>query len=78
MRFRQERILLISCFEEKPYQKSIVDQIVAGSSAKPFFLVWDKVYQKLNSEDDEKWLVRATEPVFEVLVPNLEKNELLR
>ena len=63
---------------EKSAQKAIAGQITAGTSAKPFFLIWDKVYQKLANEAEEKWLIRATEPVFDALVSEIEKSELLR
>ncbi|KAI0262196.1 ARM repeat-containing protein [Gloeopeniophorella convolvens] len=32
-----------------------------ASSAKPSFLVWDKVYQKSTTEEEESWLLRAIE-----------------
>jgi len=31
--------------------------IAVASSTKQSFLLWEKVYQKLSDEDDERWLV---------------------
>lgn len=70
--------MLTPCLQEKSVQKSVIDQALSGSNAKTFFLIWDKVYQKISNEDDEKWLVRATEPAFGVLASNMEKSALLR
>ncbi|KAH9925947.1 ARM repeat-containing protein [Epithele typhae] len=34
---------------------------LAVASPKPSFLLWDKVYQKLNGEEEEMWLLHASE-----------------
>ncbi|THH23082.1 hypothetical protein EUX98_g8100 [Antrodiella citrinella] len=36
-------------------------QSLLSTGAKPAFVLWDKVYQKLNDVEDEEWLLRATE-----------------
>lgn len=47
--------------------------MTAGS--KPSFLLWDKVYQKLNGEDDEKWLLRAAQASLAFFQRELLRNE---
>jgi hypothetical protein len=32
---------------------------IAGTSAKPSFLLWDKVWSKVNDPVEEIWLLRA-------------------
>ncbi|KAI0757516.1 ARM repeat-containing protein [Daedaleopsis nitida] len=39
-------------------------QSIYSASPKPSFLLLDKVYQKLSSEDEEMWLLRAAEAVL--------------
>ncbi|KAH9856756.1 ARM repeat-containing protein [Lenzites betulinus] len=39
-------------------------QTIVAATPKPSFLLWDKVYQKLSGEEEEKWLLRATETVL--------------
>ena len=34
-------------------------ELLLGTSTKPSFVVWDKVYQKLSDADDARWLLRA-------------------
>ncbi|CAL1711997.1 unnamed protein product [Somion occarium] len=36
-------------------------QSLVATGVKPSFLIWDKVYQKLTSADEEVWLLRASE-----------------
>ena len=43
-------------------------EALTGTSTKPSFLVWDKVYQKLSDAEDAKWLLRAAD----LAVPRLE------
>ncbi|KAI0827665.1 ARM repeat-containing protein [Trametes gibbosa] len=50
-------------FEDAISGNSALQTIVAASS-KPSFLLWDKVYQKLSGEEEEKWLLRAIEVVL--------------
>ncbi|KAI0628364.1 ARM repeat-containing protein [Trametes polyzona] len=39
-------------------------QTITAASPKPSFLLWDKVYQKLGGEEEEKWLLRAIQEVL--------------
>ncbi|KAH8103551.1 armadillo-type protein [Cristinia sonorae] len=39
-------------------------QSLLNTGAKPSFVLWDKVYQKLTDADDEVWLLRASERTF--------------
>jgi hypothetical protein len=49
-----------------------------ASTAKPSFLVWDRVYQKIASAEEEKWLLRASEMTLASVQTQLLKNEVLR
>jgi hypothetical protein len=49
-----------------------------SSTAKPSFLVLDRVYQKANSPDEEIWLLRASEAMFSHVHVQLQKSEELR
>ncbi|OJT01635.1 Translational activator GCN1 [Trametes pubescens] len=53
-------------------------QSVAAASPKPSFLLWDKVYQKLNSEEDERWLLRAVEVVLPFFKADILRDETAR
>ena len=50
-------------------------QTLLGSTAKPSFLLWEKVYTKLSSEEDEKWFLRALDEAYKVLAPELKKKD---
>jgi len=54
-----------------------VDALI-GTAAKPSFLMWDKVYQKITDVDDETWLLRAIDLVLDHLSTELAKSEHLR
>lgn len=43
--------------------------------AKPSFLLWDKVYQKLNAVEDETWLLRAAEAALSYFQGELMRSE---
>lgn len=45
--------------------------LLTGSTSKPSFLFWEKVYQKLNTLEEETWLLRALLASLTVL-----KNEM--
>lgn len=47
--------------------------VLMGTSTKPSFLIWDKIYQKLSEPEDALWLLRAAD----LAVPRLE-SELLK
>ncbi|KAI0764358.1 ARM repeat-containing protein [Trametes elegans] len=53
-------------------------QSVTAASPKPSFLLWDKVYQKLSGEDEEIWLLRATEAVLPFFKDEFLRNEHAR
>lgn len=56
----------------------MLGSLVAMSSAKPSFLLWDKVYQKLGDPNEEKWFLRACEAALKHFKTEFGKNELLR
>ncbi|KAF9047662.1 armadillo-type protein [Panaeolus papilionaceus] len=56
---------------------AVISAITTGG-AKQSFLLWDKIYQKVTDEDDERWLLRAAEATLAHFVSELNKNETLR
>ncbi|KAH7908270.1 armadillo-type protein [Hygrophoropsis aurantiaca] len=58
--------------------RNITPELLIGTPAKPSFLLWDKVYQKITESGDEIWLSRAVDLVFDFLRTDIAKNELLR
>ena len=46
-----------------------------GSATKPSFLLWDKVYQKISSVDEEMWLFCALCETFEKLKEELKSEQ---
>ncbi|KAH9915889.1 armadillo-type protein [Fomitopsis serialis] len=50
-------------------------QSMLTAGAKPSFLLWEKVYQKLSSADDERWLLRASEATLAHFSKELLRNE---
>jgi len=46
--------------------------------AKQSFLLWDKVYQKITDEGEEKWLLRAIDACLQYFPTELSKSEALR
>ncbi|KAI5120166.1 hypothetical protein M0805_008433 [Coniferiporia weirii] len=63
---------------ENVVSRNTTVQTLAGSAAKPSFLVWEKVYQKLTSAEDEIWLLRALSSALVALKSELKKNEHIR
>ncbi|CAA7260345.1 unnamed protein product [Cyclocybe aegerita] len=70
-----------------PLAQSKFDAVIAQNpviaaigtiSAKQSFLLWDKVYQKLTEEEEEKWLLRACNVSLPYFKSELSKNETLR
>ncbi|QRV84214.1 translational activator gcn1 [Ceratobasidium sp. AG-Ba] len=53
---------------------------IAGTSTKPSFLLWDKVWSKVNEPIEEAWLLRAAAGALDWFEPGLssKKNEGLR
>ncbi|TBU31959.1 ARM repeat-containing protein [Dichomitus squalens] len=63
------------------------DSIISGNvtlqslyvaSPKPSFLLWERVYQKLGSEEEETWLLRAAEAVLKFFRDEFLKQEQSR
>lgn len=67
----------LSCFKDI-VAKNTTLQAIPVPSAKPSFLVWDKVYQKLTDSVDERWLIRALEVAVRHYIGELKQNEALR
>ena len=63
----------IYIFIDDIISRSVTVELLMGTSAKPSFLIWDKVYQKLSEAEDARWLLRATD----LAVPRLE-SELVK
>lgn len=61
----------------KPRRQELYD-LLALTSPKPSFLVWDKVYTKLTTVDEELWLTRALVCAFTQGQADLVKNDCLR
>jgi hypothetical protein len=53
-------------------------KLLTGNSTKPSFLLWDKVYRKLNSAEEEKWLLRAVDEALRYFAKDLARNESIR
>ncbi|KDQ56445.1 hypothetical protein JAAARDRAFT_36597 [Jaapia argillacea MUCL 33604] len=64
-------------FEEFITRNPVIKSL-ASVSPKPSFLLWDKVYQKLISAEDETWFLRALEVATSNLQKELVKDETLR
>lgn len=58
--------------------RSVTVDVLVGTTTKPSFLIWDKVYQKLSDADDARWLLRATHLALPTLVSELVKHLHLR
>jgi len=61
----------------EPRRQGLYDLLVLTGS-KPSFLVWDKVYTKLTTVDEEQWLTRALACTFMQGQADLLKNDSLR
>jgi hypothetical protein len=48
------------------------------SAAKPSFLVYDRVFQKVTAAEEEQWLLRASEMTLMHVQTQLLKSEALR
>lgn len=58
--------------------RSLNVDALTGTSTKPSFLIWDKVYQKLTEAEDAQWLLRAADLVVPKLEADLLKHQHLR
>ncbi|THU98405.1 ARM repeat-containing protein [Dendrothele bispora CBS 962.96] len=55
--------------------RNAVLQAITTTSAKPSFLIWEKVYQKLTDAEDEKWLLRACDASLIYFQSEMLRNE---
>jgi Domain of unknown function (DUF3554). len=53
-------------------------QSIPSSTAKPSFLLWDKVYQRNTDIEDEKWLLNAIDVALRFFHSELSKSETFR
>lgn len=53
-------------------------EVLAGTQAKPSFLISDKIYQKLTDAEEEIWLLRAANLSLFRMKNELDQNEQLR
>ena len=58
-----------------PVERVHDGQTLLAAGAKPSFLLWDKVYQKVNDILDETWLLHASEEVIPFFKDELLKKE---
>ncbi|KAI9068620.1 ARM repeat-containing protein [Trametes sanguinea] len=64
-------------FDEVISRNTTLQSITAAGS-KPSFLLWEKAYQKLSSEDEELWLLRAAEATLPLFKDEFLRNEQAR
>lgn len=58
--------------------KASILQALALTGSKPTFLLWDKVYGKLATINEELWFVRALSCTLLHVQEELQKNQTLR
>lgn len=58
-------------------QNATISAITSGG-AKQSFLLWDKVYQKITDEEEERWLLKACDAAMRYFATELGKSESLR
>ncbi|GBE83943.1 eIF-2-alpha kinase activator GCN1 [Sparassis crispa] len=61
-------------FEDFIAHSATIQSLIATGS-KPSFLLWDKVYHRLNAVEDETWLLRASEASLSFFKDELIQNE---
>jgi hypothetical protein len=52
--------------------------VLIGTPTKPSFLIWEKVYQKIDDAEEALWLLRAAELAIDKLQSELVNNQNLR
>ena len=67
--------LLIAHRTDEVISKNAALQSLITTGVKPSFLIWDKVYQKLTTTDEETWLLRASEKALLSSKTQLLQNE---
>ncbi|KDR69874.1 hypothetical protein GALMADRAFT_913484 [Galerina marginata CBS 339.88] len=75
-------VLLGSLAPSKQFDTAIAQNptitAITSAGAKQSFLLWDKVYQKIVEEDDERWFLKACDATLRYFATELSKNETLR
>ncbi|KAF8911690.1 armadillo-type protein [Gymnopilus junonius] len=75
-------VLLGSLAPSKQFDAAIAQNAtisaITSNSAKQSFLLWDKVYQKVTDEEDERWLLKACDAARTHFSIELGKHEALR
>ncbi|KAG7441044.1 ARM repeat-containing protein [Guyanagaster necrorhizus] len=64
-------------FDESVARNPVI-QAITSSSAKPSFLLSERVYQKLTDSEDELWLLRAIEAVIRFFSQEISTNDAIR
>ncbi len=65
-------------FVDDAVSRNSVIQAITSSSAKPSFLLSERVYQKLTDSEDERWLLRATEALIRFFSKEISQNNAIR
>lgn len=60
-------------FTDDAINRNVNIQTLLNASPKPSFLLWDKVYQKVNYAQDELWLLHTSEKVLSYFANELSK-----
>ena len=63
---------------EESINRNATVQSLLATGAKPSFLLWEKVYQKLAEAEDQVWLLRAGEAVLSFYKDEMMKSEQTR
>ena len=67
----------VSSVEDAIARNAIV-QSISATSSKPSFLLWDKVYLKINNEEEQTWLLRALTSTLMFYHKELSSNQSFR
>ena len=59
-------------------KNAVIQAILASTTTKPHFLLWNKCYQKLTTLEEELWLLRALEVGISHFRADIRKSEVLR
>ena len=70
--------LISSIYTDDVISRNATLQSISTAHPKPSFLLWDKVYQKLSGEEEETWLLRASEAVLAFSKDEVLKDEHTR
>ncbi|KZO93854.1 ARM repeat-containing protein [Calocera viscosa TUFC12733] len=61
-----------------PLHKNAVVRSLLQVGQKPSFFLWDRVYKRATTQEDELWLLRAAAALLNAHSPELRKNEQVR